>query len=196
MKLRQEVSLSVIDAVIRHGKEQPDAPALIGNPHALTYSELATAIEQTSAQLHAIPARVIALALDNSPLWAILDLATLNIGKPVINPVMPRAWAVRFSPVFDRMNLAILRVPPVLSREIPIIAPRMIRNPIEAIVLPKPCCIVATIVFGGRTAKARKTDTIKSAMKASSLSFDVRTIIAIILIPTRSEDDSILITEV
>ena len=62
------------------------------------------------------------------------------------------------------------------------------RNPIDAIVLPNPCWMVFTIVFGGRMAKARKTETRKRAINASSLSFEVRMIIAIILIPTRIED--------
>ncbi|MDP1634727.1 MAG: AMP-binding protein [Gallionellaceae bacterium] len=75
---------SVINAITRLGNEQPDAPALIGNQYALSYRELAVAIEQLGAQLRANPARAIALALDNSPLWAALDLAGLHAGKPVI----------------------------------------------------------------------------------------------------------------
>lgn len=78
------MSPSVIDAITRLGNEQPDLPALVGNRYALTYRELAAAIEQLGAQLRARPARAIALALDNSPLWAALDLAGLNVGKPVI----------------------------------------------------------------------------------------------------------------
>ena len=82
--IEEKMSLSIIDTLIRWGKKQPDSPALIGNQHAFTYRELAAAIEQASAQLRAHPAGAIALALDNSPLWAVLDLAGLNAGKPVI----------------------------------------------------------------------------------------------------------------
>lgn len=78
------MSSSIVDALIQRSKKQPDSPALIGNQYALTYGELAAAIEQLSAQLRAAPARAIALALDNSPLWVALDLAGLSIGKPVI----------------------------------------------------------------------------------------------------------------
>ncbi|MDO8466483.1 MAG: AMP-binding protein [Gallionella sp.] len=78
------MSTSVIDALIQRSKEHPDLPALVGNQYALTYRELATAIAQLSAQLRAAPARTIALALDNSPLWAALDLSGLHTGKPVI----------------------------------------------------------------------------------------------------------------
>jgi hypothetical protein len=114
----------------------------------------------------------------------IINAESQNIGKPVINPVIPRAWALLFSPVFDRINCAILKVPPVLSRVIPIIAPSIIRNPIEAIVFPKPSLIVLTIVFTGRVVKARKRETIKRAIKALSFSLVVRIIMAIMLIPT------------
>ena len=69
------MNLSVIDAINRLSKERPDSPALSGKQHALTYRELAAAIERFGAQLRASPARTIALALDNSPLWAVLDLA-------------------------------------------------------------------------------------------------------------------------
>ena len=78
------MNLSVIDAINQWSKEQPGSPALSGKQHVLTYRELAAAIERFSAQLRAAPARAIALVLDNSPLWAILDLAGLHAGKPVI----------------------------------------------------------------------------------------------------------------
>ena len=84
MILRQKMSPSVIDAITQRGKEQPDSLALVGKQHALTYRELAAAIEQLGTQLRAASARTIGLALDNSPLWAVLDLAGLHAGKPVI----------------------------------------------------------------------------------------------------------------
>lgn len=74
----------MIDTLTRWGKERPDSPALIGKQYALSYRELAAAVERYGAQLRAAPARAIALALDNSPLWAVLDLAGLHAGKPVI----------------------------------------------------------------------------------------------------------------
>jgi hypothetical protein len=57
----------------------------------------------------------------------------------------------------------------------------------EAIVLPKPSLIVFIIVSGGRVANASNRETIKSAMKACSLSLVVRIIIRIMLISTRRE---------
>jgi hypothetical protein len=80
-----------------------------------------------------------------------------------------------------------LRVAPVLSRVIPIMAPKIIRNPIEAIVLPKPSFIEETTFSAGRVEKARKTDTMNRAMNACSLSFEVSRIIARMLIATMME---------
>jgi hypothetical protein len=78
----------------------------------------------------------------------------------------------------------------------PIIAPRMIKNPIVAIVLPNPSWIVLTIVFTGSTVKASKRETRNRAINASSFNLDVRIIIATILIPTRIDVNRILIYEV
>jgi hypothetical protein len=50
-------------------------------------------------------------------------------GNPVINPVIANADPLLFSPVFERIDLEILSVPPVLSGVITIIAPKIIRNP-------------------------------------------------------------------
>ena len=114
-----------------------------------------------------------------------------KIGKPVIKPVIARATGLLFSPVFDSMYFAILIVPPVLSRVIPIIAPRIIRNPMEAIVFPKPSFNVDTMTFPGKVVKARNRDTRKSAINAFNLSFEVNKIIAIILIPTSDDFNNI-----
>ncbi|MDD2916140.1 MAG: AMP-binding protein [Gallionella sp.] len=75
---------SIIETIARHGEKQPDAPALTGADGSFSYRELNTEIAQLGAQLRESPAKVIGLALDNSPLWAVLDLAGLYAGKPVI----------------------------------------------------------------------------------------------------------------
>lgn len=74
--------MSIIDVIA--SSEHPDSPALIGSQYALTYRELAAAIEKVIAQLRMNHARTIGLALDNSPLWAVIDMAGLQAGKPVI----------------------------------------------------------------------------------------------------------------
>lgn len=63
---------------------QPDALACVGATHTLTYRTLVDAIEHFSTPFRAHPAAVFGLALDNSPLWAVLDLAALNASKVLI----------------------------------------------------------------------------------------------------------------
>ena len=75
---------SLITALMRQCEKQPDAPALIGEQHILSYQDLSDAIEQIGALLRTIPARTLGLAVDNSPLWAVLDLAGLANGKVII----------------------------------------------------------------------------------------------------------------
>lgn len=78
------MSPSIPESIARWSKERPDSPALLGRQQVLTYRDLAAAIERFGAQLRAAPARTIGLALDNSPLWAVLDLACLHAGKPIV----------------------------------------------------------------------------------------------------------------
>ncbi|MDO8350885.1 MAG: AMP-binding protein [Gallionella sp.] len=75
---------SLITALMRQCEKQPDAPALIGEQHILSYQDLGDAIEQIGALLRTIPARTLGLAVDNSPLWVVLDLAGLASGKVII----------------------------------------------------------------------------------------------------------------
>ena len=75
---------SIITALTRQCEKQPDALALIGESHTLTYQDLGRAIEQVGALLSTFPAKKLGLALDNSPLWAVLDLAGLATGKVII----------------------------------------------------------------------------------------------------------------
>ncbi|MCX7192294.1 MAG: AMP-binding protein [Proteobacteria bacterium] len=75
---------SIISAIAKQCEKQPDAYALVGGRHTLSYQELENAIAQISVLLHTFPAKKIALALDNSPLWAVLDLAGLASDKIII----------------------------------------------------------------------------------------------------------------
>ena len=75
---------SLITALMRQCEKQPDALALIGEQHILSYQDLGDAIEQIGALLRTIPARTLGLAVDNSPLWVVLDLAGLANNKTII----------------------------------------------------------------------------------------------------------------
>lgn len=75
---------AILSAIETHARTQPQAEALFGDGHAFSYAELAHAVWQTGEHLRASNARTIALALDNSPAWAILDLAALAVGTPLV----------------------------------------------------------------------------------------------------------------
>ena len=126
----------------------------------------------------------------------IINPESQKIGSPVIKPVIPSARALLFSPVLDNKYFAILSVPPVLSRVMPIIAPRIMRNPMEAIVFPNPSLIVETTIFAGSVVNARNNETIKSAMKAFSFNREVSITTAIILISTRKDFSQTTIVKV
>lgn len=72
----------VSQAIRRYAISQPQACALAGRDIALNYQELVLALEETGQQL--ISPDPIALALDNSPAWAVLDLVALENEVPVI----------------------------------------------------------------------------------------------------------------
>lgn len=74
----------LITAILRQCEKQPDAFALIGEQHVLSYQDLSDAIDQIGMLLSTMHHKKIGLALDNSPLWAVLDLAGLAAGKIII----------------------------------------------------------------------------------------------------------------
>jgi hypothetical protein len=80
-----------------------------------------------------------------------------------------------------------LSAPPVLSRITAIIAPRMMRIPIEAVVAPKPSLMILRISFPGKAVMARNKETINRETKALSLNFEVSRMMAVMLTNTRRE---------
>ncbi len=75
---------ALFDCIQTFARTQPSRPALAGKARVLSYAELAHEIPQTGASLRGLQARVIALALDNSPAWAVLDLAALESAIPLL----------------------------------------------------------------------------------------------------------------
>lgn len=77
----------VLDALARHAAATPAAIALSDADQAFTYAELAQAVEATALQLARLVARTrpgapVAIILDNSPAWVVLDLALVSLGVP------------------------------------------------------------------------------------------------------------------
>jgi long-subunit acyl-CoA synthetase (AMP-forming) len=79
---------AVLDAVARHAAARPNAAAVIGVGETLTYAGLARAIDATREWLAAARPRALGLAVADSPAWAVLDLAALAEGIPVV-PLPP-----------------------------------------------------------------------------------------------------------
>lgn len=72
----------VIDAIAHFATRTPSKIAIQGSEDAFSYADLADIIEQITPNYNL--AKVLAIALDNSPAWAILDLAALTANLPVV----------------------------------------------------------------------------------------------------------------
>ena len=74
----------VLQAVQRHAQIQPDHIALADQEERISYGELAGAIDAAASALTGQGIRTAALLADNSPAWAISDLALLRAGIPLV----------------------------------------------------------------------------------------------------------------
>lgn len=74
---------SVLGAIRRHAEETPHHLALVGLETNLTYGQLLDSVVQAEALLVGMGSRL-GLAVENSPAWAVIDLAALHLGMPEI----------------------------------------------------------------------------------------------------------------
>ena len=77
----------VFDAIARHAADAPDAIALSDADQTFTYAALGEAVEAAALQLARLvspvrPGAPVAVLLDNSPAWVVLDLALVRLGVP------------------------------------------------------------------------------------------------------------------
>ena len=75
---------ALIDTVARHAAERPEATAVSGGVITLGYAALKEEVERLSATLRREGVRVLALAVDNGPAWAVADLAALHAGVALL----------------------------------------------------------------------------------------------------------------
>lgn len=75
---------SIFEAIRQLALKQPGSTALVGQTQQLSYAELALVTQNTGEQLREMNMRMMALALDNSPAWAVLDLAAMESNIPVV----------------------------------------------------------------------------------------------------------------
>ncbi len=74
----------ILTAVARHATAAPDRVALRSGRETLTYAALVAAIADARRELVRAQPRALAIAAANSPEWAVLDLAALAEGIPVV----------------------------------------------------------------------------------------------------------------
>lgn len=74
----------VFDAICQWARVQPQAPALTGLAKSLTYQELYIAVCELQAYLEQQRPRVLAVLLDNSPAWVVIDLAAQAANIPLL----------------------------------------------------------------------------------------------------------------
>lgn len=75
---------AVIAAIGRHAAAQPRRGALTDGAGELSYAALNRAISDTAAEIRGRTSKPVALCLDNSPEWMILDLALLAARLPCV----------------------------------------------------------------------------------------------------------------
>jgi len=80
----------VLESIARHAVTRPADKALAGGTRTIAYGNLPQAVEDAARTLSALaPGRApVALALDNGPAWALIDLALMSLGRPAV-PLPP-----------------------------------------------------------------------------------------------------------
>lgn len=78
----------VLDAVERHARRTPRAVALRGAAQALSYAQLARAVDRLAMRWRRAGIATAALALDNDPAWVVADLAAVAAGVTLV-PLPP-----------------------------------------------------------------------------------------------------------
>jgi len=69
---------SILNSLHRQADERPDVIAIQGSNHSLSWLELKQAVESAAGELR--QCRTLGLYMDNSPAWAIVDLAAIQAG--------------------------------------------------------------------------------------------------------------------
>ncbi|MDP2247242.1 MAG: AMP-binding protein [Nitrosomonadales bacterium] len=74
----------ILDAIQHHVHEHPAAVALQGSNGVLSYSELSAEILRMQMRFASSDGRVIGLAIENSPAWAVADIAAMAAQIPLV----------------------------------------------------------------------------------------------------------------
>ncbi|MBU0500442.1 MAG: AMP-binding protein [Gammaproteobacteria bacterium] len=80
--------MELIERIRRHAAAHPERIALEWRAGRLGYVDLASTVDRLSVELRGRGARTLAIALDNGPAWALIDLAALHAGLCLV-PLPP-----------------------------------------------------------------------------------------------------------
>ena len=78
---------AVLAAIARHAAQTPDALALVCGAERYSYKSLAAAIERSADALNEVIGAApgcVAVSLENSAAWVILDLALIRVSRPAL----------------------------------------------------------------------------------------------------------------
>ncbi|HEU4708456.1 MAG TPA: AMP-binding protein [Methylophilaceae bacterium] len=75
--------MTVLAAVEHYAQQTPESLALAGQHSSLSYAQLLPALSSAEIAMRGVGS-VIGLAVDNDPVWAVLDLAALRLDLPVV----------------------------------------------------------------------------------------------------------------
>jgi long-subunit acyl-CoA synthetase (AMP-forming) len=78
------MSSEILRALAARARDRGDAIALIGENTVIDYAAVDRLVAALADQLHAERARMLGMLLDNSPAWAVIDLAALKAGVPSV----------------------------------------------------------------------------------------------------------------
>lgn len=75
---------AILQAVEAWASRTPQAPAMHTAAGAISYAELADAVSHAAEHLQNSTPRVVGLAMDNGPVWAVIDLAAMQAATPIV----------------------------------------------------------------------------------------------------------------
>lgn len=78
------MSSEILRAIAARARDHSDKAALIGENAVIDYGTLARLVAAVADQLQAERTRMLGVLLDNSPAWAVIDLAALHAGVPSV----------------------------------------------------------------------------------------------------------------
>lgn len=74
----------ILAAIVAHAAATPDAIAIRGSAGDVTYADLSAAVDHAADHLQTSAQDVVGLAMDNGPAWAVIDLAAMKAGVPLV----------------------------------------------------------------------------------------------------------------